>query len=123
MRIVTGYFCIMVTIICTVYGQLAIKWQMAKLDDLPHGVLDKLSVLTLQLLNPWVFTGFVSAFIAALAWMAALTRFDLSYAYPFMSISFFLVMILSTLLFQEPITFNKMVGMLLVIGGIIIGSR
>lgn len=123
MKPVNGYFCIMITIVCTVYGQLAIKWHMAKIGDLPPGVLDKLLLLARQLVNPWIISGFGSALVAALAWMAVLTRFDLSYAYPFMSLSFFLVMVLSVILFHEPIGLYKIVGMLLVIGGIIVGSR
>jgi drug/metabolite transporter (DMT)-like permease len=61
--------------------------------------------------------------LAFLCWMAAITKFELSYAYPFMSLSFLLVLILSAILFHEPLTVSKVVGVGLVVAGIIIGSR
>ena len=62
-------------------------------------------------------------FFAFLCWMAAMTKFDLSYAYPFMSLSFLLVLVLSVALFHEPLTISKVVGVGFIVAGIIIGSR
>jgi drug/metabolite transporter (DMT)-like permease len=75
------------------------------------------------LLNPWIITGLLGAFLASLSWMAAMTKFSLSYAYPFVSLSFVLVLICSNLFFQEPITINKSIGMGFIILGIIFGSK
>jgi len=44
------------------------------------------------LFDPLIFSGFASAFIASFFWMAAMTKFELSYAYPFMSRVFVLVL-------------------------------
>ena len=63
------------------------------------------------------------AFIASLCWMAAMTKFELSYAYPFTSLSFILVLILSGLFFHEPITIYKIIGSVLIVSGIIVGVQ
>jgi uncharacterized membrane protein len=55
--------------------------------------------------------------------MAAMTKFSLSYAYPFMSLSFVLVVALSSVFFQDSITAPKAVGITLIVAGIIIGSK
>jgi multidrug transporter EmrE-like cation transporter len=55
--------------------------------------------------------------------MAAMTKLPLSFAYPFMSLAFVLVMVFSSLLFNEPITAHKMIGVALVIVGLAIGSQ
>jgi multidrug transporter EmrE-like cation transporter len=68
-------------------------------------------------------SGIVGAFLAFLCWMAAMTKFELSYAYPFMSLAFVLVLILSAVVFQEAITLPKMVGLALIVAGIIVGSQ
>jgi len=52
-----------------------------------------------------------------------MTKFDLSYAYPFMSLAFILVLLLSSVLFGEPVTMLKVVGICLVMAGIVIGAR
>jgi multidrug transporter EmrE-like cation transporter len=55
--------------------------------------------------------------------MAALTQFDLSYAYPFMSLSFVLVLVFSVVLFGETATAPRIIGILLILAGIAVGSR
>jgi drug/metabolite transporter (DMT)-like permease len=65
----------------------------------------------------------VGGFLAMLCWMAALTKFELSYAYPFMSLAFVLILILSAVLFREAITAPKLIGIALIMAGIIISSR
>lgn len=52
-----------------------------------------------------------------------MTKFEISYAYPFMSSAFVLVFILSVFLFQETITWQKIIGLLLIVAGIIVTSR
>ena len=52
-----------------------------------------------------------------------MTKFDLSYAYPFMSLSFVLVLILSALFFHEPVSMAKVLGVMLIMAGIAVGVR
>ena len=105
-----GHFFIFLTLAFTVYGQLVLKWQMGSVGPLPQGHFDKLGFLLQQFLNPWIFSGFVSAFGASLAWMAAMTRFPLNYAYPFMSLAFVIVMILGVLFLGEVLNLRKVLG-------------
>ena len=118
-----GYEYIFLTIFFTVYGQLVIKWQMAGAGALPGSIVPKLFFLFRMFTNFWVMSSFVAAFIAALCWMAALTKFDLNHAYPFMGLTFVLVLLLSNLLFSEPITMLKILGVALILIGIAIGSQ
>ncbi|MFC4023782.1 EamA family transporter [Oceanobacillus longus] len=115
-----GYLFIFSTITFTVYGQLVIKWTMDKQGGLPEAWTDKFMFLIQLLMNPWILSGFLAAFLAALSWMAAMTKFDISYAYPFMSLSFVLVFILSVFLFGEPVSPQKLIGFALIILGIIV---
>lgn len=118
-----GHAMIAVTLLFTVYGQLVLKWQISGAGPLPPGAVDKLSFLLRQLLNPWIFSGFVSAFLASLAWMAAMTRLDLGYAYPFMSLAFVLVMAFSIVFLGEVVNLAKVAGTLMVVGGLIVIAR
>jgi len=118
-----GYFYIFGTIFFTVYGQIILKWRILGVGSLPNGLSDKIIFLFKLLFDPWIFSGFLAAFIASFFWMAAMTKFDISYAYPFMSGSFVLVFLLSAILFQEPITWEKIIGLSLIVLGIIITSK
>lgn len=112
------------TVLLTVYGQLMLKWRMDLLGSLPDGgLLPKLFFLLRALLDWGVLSTFVAGFLGSLTWMAAMTHFDISFAYPFMSLAFVLVLIFSVLLLGEPLTFAKCVGMLLIVAGIIVSAR
>ena len=118
-----GYLYIVLTIAFTVYGQLVLKWQMAGVGALPSQAIDKVVFLLKLLLNPWVFSAFVGAFLASLAWMAAMTKFEISHAYPFMSLNFVLVILAGSMLFHEAMTPYKLAGLVLIVIGIIVGSQ
>ena len=118
-----SYVYILCTILLTVYGQLTIKWHVLKAGAFPESSLGKIIFLGNLLLNPWVISAFLAALLASLTWMAAMTKLPLSHAYPFMSLAFVLVLIFSGVLFQEPMTSPKIIGIVLVILGLIIGSQ
>lgn len=115
-----GYIYIFGCILFTVYGQLVLKWRMNLKGTLPDDTIDKLIFMAKLFLDPWLLSGFASAFIASLFWMAAMTKFEISFAYPFMSLSFVLVFVLSIYIFDETFTWGKILGLLLIIAGIFI---
>lgn len=118
-----SYFYVICTILLTVYGQLIIKWQVLQFGALPEGGREKILFLLQLLLTPWVISAFLAALLASVTWMAAMTKLQLSHAYPFMSLAFILVTIFSAWLFHEPITTPKVVGLALVILGLAVGSQ
>jgi len=118
-----GHLYVLLTILLTVYGQLVLKWHISQAGPLPIALVDKIIFLLQQFGNVWILSGFAAAFVAALCWMAAMTRFELSYAYPLMSLSFVLVLALSAAFFHDAITASKVIGIALIVAGIIIGSR
>jgi multidrug transporter EmrE-like cation transporter len=117
------YIYIFATILLTVYGQLVVKWQVAKAGALPNLLSERALFLLHLVLNPWIISGVGAGFFALLCWLVAMTKFELSYAYPFMSLAFVLVFFLSALLFHEAMTAPKALGVALVVTGIIIASR
>lgn len=119
-----NYFYIVLAVVLTVYGQIVVKWQVDSAGAFPIAFVDKVWFLLRLILSPWVISSFTCSFLALLAWMAALTKFPLNYAYPlFISLTFTVVILFSALFFREPITFSKVVGIAFIIGGIIIGSQ
>ncbi|HEU0135863.1 MAG TPA: EamA family transporter [Flavobacterium sp.] len=115
------YFYIFGTIIFTVYGQIILKWRLTTLKVvLPEALFDKIITLLKILLDPYIFSGFVSAFVASLFWMGAMTKFEITQAYPFMSLAPALVFIVGILFLGETFTVGKIVGLALIILGTIV---
>jgi len=124
MNALKSYFFVLCTVGLTVYSQLAIKWGMQKAAPvLPTLEERDISFLLAQLFNPWILSSLVSAFLALITWMMALTRLELSHAYPFMSLAFVLVLFLSHAFFNEPLTAPKVIGVVFIMIGMAIGSQ
>lgn len=123
MVIVNSYFYIALTILFTCYGQLVFKWRIARYGALPDGLIDKLLFLASLFYDPFILTGFLAAFVASLCWMAAITKLPLSHAYPFMALSFAVVLVGSSIFFHETISWPKIIGVLFIVAGIAVGAR
>jgi drug/metabolite transporter (DMT)-like permease len=114
---------ILLTLVFTVVGQLLVKRGLVEVGAHPSQ-LDLLPGFLWQALTNWkVIAGLAAAVIAALSWMVAVSRSDLSFAYPFMALAIVLVLALSGVLFQEQIPFTRWIGVLVVCLGIFIASR
>jgi len=118
-----SYVYVICTVLLTVYGQIAIKWQVLEAGPFPADPGAKAWFLARLLLNPWVLSALAAGLLASVSWMAAMTRLELSHAYPFMSLAFVLVMLCSAWFFSEPITPLKIAGITLVVLGIVVGSQ
>jgi drug/metabolite transporter (DMT)-like permease len=119
-----GFLYILGCVLFTVYGQLILKWRMNQQQPLPDGLFDKVcELIKLIIFDPFILSGFVSAFLASLFWMAAMTKFSLSFAYPFMSSAFIIVMFLSVFLFGETLNLYKIAGTGLIVAGIVVLSQ
>lgn len=111
------------TVLLTVYGQIMVKWRVDEAGQVPDSPSEKLRYVLELFVNPWVISALVAAAIAAGCWMLALTRIDLSIAYPFVALSFVLVLLASALLFDEPLSVAKVAGVLLILLGLAVGSQ
>lgn len=118
-----GYFYVFLTIAFTIYGQLILKSRIVQHGNLPVELTERIAFFFKLFADPYILSGFIAAFIAALAWMSAMTQLELSKAYPLMSLSFVGVLIFSALLLHEPVTWPKTVGIALIMAGTIIVTR
>jgi len=114
---------VLATIAFTVMGQLLIKWQLSHAEPMPSQPGPILIFLVRQLFSVPIILGFGAAFVAALSWMAALTKFQLNLIYPFMSLSFPLTMVLSAYFFGEDLGWSKLIGIGVILIGLFILTR
>ena len=115
---------IILTIVFTTLGQLVFKKGIDSLTEVPgQNIISLVKYFTHALMNGWVFSGLVLALCAAFSWMLALRNYELSYVYPFQSINFILVPLLSILLYSESFNSYKLIGILIIVFGLIVFSK
>ncbi len=118
------YFYILGTVCFTLYGQLILKWRLTRYGSLPELFYDKVIFLFKLFLDPFILSGFAGALISSVFWMAAMTKFELSQAYPIILgglailTSFFAILLL-----KESFGLLKIIGILIIIIGIIILNK
>lgn len=114
---------IIFTVFFTVYSQLIMRWQVTMAGQLPDDGVGKIQFIAALLLNPWVISGIIATFFAGVSWMLAMTRFEVSYAFPFVSLNYVVVLITSVFLFDESMSSTKIIGTLIIVFGIIVLAR
>lgn len=123
MKTFSGYLYIAMTVLLTVYGQLIIKWRVNLAGVAPDAPGEKALFLFRLIFTPWVMSGLAAAFLASVFWLATLTRFPLSYAYPFIAFTFVLVVGGGGLLFGEAVRMPTIIGLALIVAGIAVASQ
>ncbi len=94
-------------------GQLCLKYGVSLLGEGP-------SPLTLikGIFTPYVFLGFALYGISSLVYLNVLSRLDLSYAYPFVALSFVMVTVLSWHFLGESLPLLRIIGLALIMAGV-----
>ena len=121
-----NFLMIVVCVVLGVCGQLLLKHGMtsgAGGDDEVDQVGEVIPRLLRAAMNPAVVTGFVFYAVSAALWLIVLTRAELSYAYPLLSMGYVLVVILSRFFFQEAVTPMRFLGTLVICFGVYLISR
>lgn len=117
-----GYLYIFLTILFTVYGQIILKVRINALNwSLDSSSLKNIIASYFNFfIDPFILSGFTAAFLASFFWTLAMSKFEITFAYPFMSLSPSLVFIIGMLFLNETFTWGKVIGLLLIIIGIIV---
>jgi len=114
---------ILLTVVFTVIGQLLVKQGMLEVGRSPTQVAMLPQFIRQTLTNLKVLLGLTGAVAAALSWIVAVSRSDLSFAYPFMGLAIVLVLALSRALFGETVPITRWPGVGIVCIGIFIAAR
>jgi multidrug transporter EmrE-like cation transporter len=73
--------------------------------------------------QPWILVGLVCYFISAGLWIVALTRVDVTIAYPMLSMGYVIAALLAWQIFGEALTPGRMLGIAVILVGVIILGR
>lgn len=114
---------ILISVLGSAFGQILLKKGMNNLGPLTITAKEIVHVLLVIATNPYVITGLSVYLLGTVFWLVALSRVELSYAYPFASLSYLLMLVASWGLFNEQISLLRLVGTLVVCIGVLLISR
>ncbi len=113
----------LVSVVLTTCSQLLLKGGIRQvMGVLPADV--SLSTLAMQFaLNPLVWGGIATMGCSLVSWIAALTRLEVSRAYPFTALGIVLTVVAGRVLFAESLSSMKIAGAALIITGMLLVAR
>jgi drug/metabolite transporter (DMT)-like permease len=115
-------FAILLVAICfSVTGEYLLKSGMNQIGVL--GLSNLLPTLRRILVHPRILFGFLSFVIGAVFWLSVLSRVNLSWAYPMLSLGYVLVLIVSSLALKEHVSLIRWVGALVICFGVFLVFR
>ncbi len=110
--------------ILVAYSQLIVKWRLTNIgykNEFPT-LWEKLVSYFGLLLDPFILSSFAAALMGSFAWILVVSRFPLAWAFPiYQGITFALVLAFSWILLGEQLTPMKLLAILLILSGVILG--
>lgn len=104
------YFLILIPITLIVLGQSLAKIGASHID------LSNFSIS--QVFNIFIIVAFICLLARGFVWLVLMRTFDLAFIYPFISVSYILILIVSYLAFDEVVTVGKIAGSCLIASGV-----
>jgi drug/metabolite transporter (DMT)-like permease len=110
---------LVVSVVFATAGQLTLKSAMGEIGRIGTAQLnDASSTIMRAAKEPKLWIGLFLFGISALFWLVVLSRVDLSIAYPFVGLSYIVVVGLSSVLFHEHVPPLRWVGVVVIAFGI-----
>lgn len=95
-----------------------IKWRLTQINVHFKGRLsEKIFQAFSIVLDPIILVAFFMAFVASIFWILAMTKLDLTRAYPLMSLAPAVVFLISIPLLGEEFTWGKLIGLFFILLG------
>ena len=111
---------ILLSVSLNAFAQLFIRQGMLKMGNIALK-MDALWNMTVQAIsNIYIWAGMLSYAISIFLWMVVLSKVNVSLAYPFLSIGYILTAIIAYFVFGEPLTWQKIAGILIICIGVIV---
>jgi len=110
---------ILASVIMGAFGQLFLKLGVNSLGGIDVSVI---GIVTL-LFTPMVFLGLLLYFISTITWLMALSKVELSFAYPFVASGYGIVTYFGWQFLNETISAIRIIGIITIIIGVLFVSK
>lgn len=115
-------FLIILTVVINTTGQFVIKTGVNRIGKISFS--QSFVPTIFKALTNWIIiSGFGLYFISAVLWITILSRTELSWAFPILSLSYVITVLISPIFLNESFSMQRLIGTLVIIAGVYIVSR
>lgn len=118
-----AFLLLLIAVTLSASGELMLKHGMNRLGVLSMQFPEFLAGLGRAFSTPTILAGFGLVFAGAIFWLSVISRVELSWAYPMLSLGYIIVVVASWLLLGEQLSLARVAGVLVVCSGVVIIAR
>lgn len=115
-----NYLLILPIAVLVTYSQIIVKWRAGAKDQLATSSFSQYLVTFMT--DPVILSAYGAALVASFAWLFVVTKLPLTVAFPvYIGVTFAMVLLGGWFFLSETLTATKLVAVLLIFGGIVLG--
>lgn len=112
---------ILISVLLNCAAQLCIRKGMLIVGEI--GMTGLIQNLGNMLTNLWLWAAMFCYAISILMWMAVLSKVEVSFAYPFLSVGYVVAALVGYYFFEESLTLTRIAGIIVICIGVYLISR
>lgn len=109
---------ILLGVLLNAAAQLMLKAGMSQIGHFEFSLANAMPIGLKVMANPPILTGLLMYVMSVGVWLLVLSRVQVSYAYPMLSIGYIVNALAANYLFGEPLTSMRMLGIFIIIAGV-----
>jgi len=110
-------------VLLNTFAQLLLKAGANSIGRFEFALSHALEIGLKFIVNPYILGGMACYAVSLVVWLMALSRVEVSVAYPMLSVGFALNAVLAWWLLGEPVTMQRLAGIAIIIVGVTIVAR
>lgn len=114
---------LLATVALNVFGQMMMKKGMSSVGAVTGDLAALSGLMGRAFLNPNVIAGVGAYAFSSIFWLVLLSRVDLSYAYPALSLGYVLITLVSAFILGEQVSAIRWAGVFVICVGVILVTR
>ena len=114
-----NFFLILSSVTLNAVAQLLVKKGMTIIGKIDMSISSISSLIPQLIINGYIIGGLGSYLVSLFVWFIVLSRVQVSYAYPFISIGYIITAVAAYLFLGETLSLHKIVGIMIISIGII----
>lgn len=104
-------------------AQLLLKAGMSQIGHFEFTMANALPIGIKVMANPPIISGLFLYVMSVAVWLLVLSRVQVSFAYPMLSIGYIVNAVAAYYFFGEPLTSIRMLGIFIIIGGVYLVAK
>ena len=114
---------IMLGVLLNAGAQLLLKEGMRRIGYFEFAWANAVPIGLQVAANPFVLAGIFAYIVSVLVWLLVLSRVEVSFAYPLLSVGYIVNAVAGYYLFQENLSLTRITGILIIVAGVYLVTR